>query len=58
MVMVIEPGKKWCVGQLSADRAKPFVLFPDMVFDSVEKAREAAEALKAEKAEGVPCRNI
>jgi hypothetical protein len=29
-----------------------------MVFDSVEKAREAAEALKAEKAEGVPCRNI
>ena len=27
MVMVIEPGKKWCVGQLSADRAKPFILF-------------------------------
>jgi hypothetical protein len=58
MVMCVEPGKTWCVGQLSADRAKPFVLFPELVFDSVEKATKAAEALKAEKAEGVPCRNI
>ena len=37
MVMCIEPNKTWCVGQLSADRAKPFVLFPDLVFNS-EKA--------------------
>lgn len=58
MVMIIEPGKKWCVGQLSADRAKPFILFPDLVFDSVEEATKAAEALKAKKAEGIPCRNI
>jgi|TARA_X000000368_G_scaffold399885_1_gene371272 hypothetical protein len=58
MVMCIEPNKTWCVGQLSADRAKPFVLFPDLVFNSVKEATEAAEALKAEKAEGVPCRNI
>ena len=58
MVMCVEPGKIWCVGQLSADRAKPFVLFPELVLDSVEKATKAAEALKAEKAESVPCRNI
>jgi hypothetical protein len=58
MVMCIEPDKTWCVGQLSADRAKPFVLFPDMVFNSVEVATKAAEALKKEKAEAVPCRNI
>ena len=58
MVMCVEPGKTWCVGQLSAVRAKPFVLFPELVFDSVEKATKAAEALKAEKAESVPCRNI
>ena len=58
MVMCIEPNKTWCVGQLSADRAKPFVLFPDLVFNSEKDATEAAVALKAEKAEGVPCRNI
>jgi hypothetical protein len=58
MVMCIEPDKTWCVGQLSADRAKPFVLFPDKVFNSVEAATKAAEALKKEKAEAVPCRNI
>ena len=58
MVMCTKPGKEWCVAQLNADRAKPFVLFPDLVFNSVKEATEAAEALKAEKAEGVPCRNI
>ena len=58
MVMCTKPDKEWCVAQLNADRAKPFVLFPDLVFNSVKEATEAAEALKAEKAEGVPCRNI
>ena len=47
MVMVIEPGKKWCVGQLSADRAKPFVLFPDMVFDSVEEGKKSCGSPKS-----------
>lgn len=58
MVMCVEPNKTWCVGQLSADRAKPFILFPDKVFNSVEEATKAAEAMKAEKNEAVPCRNI
>jgi hypothetical protein len=58
MVMCVEPGKTWCVGQLSADRAKPFILFPDMVYSSEAEATKAAETLKAEKAESVPCRNI
>jgi hypothetical protein len=58
MVMCVEPGKTWCVGQLSADRAKPFILFPDMVYSSEVEATKAAETLKAEKAESVPCRNI
>ena len=58
MVMFVDPGKTWCVGQLSADRAKPFVLFPDMVYETEVEATKAAEALKAEKAESVPCRNI
>ena len=56
--MCVEPGKTWCVGQLSADRAKPFILFPDMVYSSEAEATKAAETLKAEKAESVPCRNI
>ena len=29
MVMCTKPGKEWCIGQLNADRAKPFVLFED-----------------------------
>jgi hypothetical protein len=58
MVMCVDPGKTWCVGQLSADRAKPFILFPDMVYETEVEATKAAEALKAEKAESVPCRNI
>ena len=48
MVMCVEPGKTWCVGQLSADRAKPFVLFPELVFDSVEKATKAFVAFSTE----------
>ena len=26
MVMCTKPGKEWCVAQLNADRAKPFIL--------------------------------
>ena len=27
MVMCTNPGKEWCVAQLNADRAKPFIIF-------------------------------
>ena len=37
MVMCTKPGKEWCVAQLNADRAKPFILFEDKVFSSIEK---------------------
>ena len=43
MVMCTKPGQEWCVGQLSADRAKPFVLFEDKVFSSSEEAQKEAE---------------
>jgi hypothetical protein len=58
MVMCVEPGKTWCVDSSVLIEQNPFVFFPEIVFDSVEKATKAAEALKAEKAESVPCRNI
>ena len=31
MVMCTKPGKEWCVAQLNADRAKPFILYEDKV---------------------------
>ena len=51
MVMCIKPGKEWCVGQLNADRAKPFILFDDKVFSSPEEAQKEAERVKKIKGE-------
>ena len=48
--------KEWCVGQLSADRAKPFVLFEDKVFSSPEEAQKEAERIKKERGESAPRR--
>ena len=56
MVMCTKPGKEWCVGQLSADRAKPFVLFEDKVFSSSEEAQKEAERIKKERGESAPRR--
>ena len=56
MVMCTKPGKEWCVGQLSADRAKPFVLFEDKVFSSPEEAQKEAERIKKERGESAPRR--
>ena len=50
-------GKKWCVGQLNADRAKPLILFEDKVFGSPGEAQDEAIRLKEERGESVPCRN-
>ena len=56
MVMCIKPGKEWCVAQLNADRAKPFILFEDKVFTSVEAAQKEAEKIKKERGESAPRR--
>ena len=56
MVMCTKPGKEWCVGQLNADRAKPFVLFEDKVFSSSEEAQKEAERIKKDRGETAPRR--
>ena len=56
MVMCTKPGQEWCVGQLNADRAKPFVLFEDKVFSSSEEAQKEAERIKKDRGETAPRR--
>ena len=56
MVMCTKPGKEWCVAQLNADRAKPFILFEDKVFNSIEAAQREAERIKKERGESAPMR--
>ena len=56
MVMCIKPGKEWCVAQLNADRAKPFILFEDKVFNSIDAAQKEAERIKKERGESAPVR--
>ena len=56
MVMCTKPGKEWCVAQLNADRAKPFVIFEDKVFTSIEAAQKEAEIIKKKRGESAPRR--
>ena len=56
MVMCTKPEKEWCVGQLNADRAKPFILFQDKVFSSAEEAQKEAERIKKDRGESAPRR--
>ena len=56
MVMCTKPGQEWCVGQLNADRAKPFILFNDKVFSSPEEAQKEAEKIKKDRGESAPRR--
>ena len=56
MVMCTKPGKQWCVAQLNADRAKPFVIFEDKVFPSIGEAQKEAERIKKERGESAPMR--
>ncbi len=58
VVLCIEAGKRWCVGQLSADRAKPLVLFEDMTFDTPAAAQRAAERLRRDRGEGRTVRSL
>ena len=56
MVMCTKPDKEWCVAQLNADRAKPFIIFEDKVFKSIEAAQKEAEKIKKERGESAPRR--
>ena len=56
MVMCTKPGKEWCVARLNADRAKPFILYEDKVFTSIEAALKEAERIKKERGESAPRR--
>ena len=56
MVMCTKPGKQWCVAQLNADRAKPFILFEDKVFTSIKEAQKEAERIKKDRGESAPRR--
>lgn len=57
-MMCTEAGKRWCVGQLSADRARPVLLFEDLAFETPAAARRAAERLRRARGEGPPARSI
>ena len=43
----LEPGEKWCVGQLCADRAKPLKLFDKKLYKTANGAKRAAEKMRA-----------
>lgn len=58
VVVCVEPEQRWCVGQLSADRARPLTLFETMQFDSPKAAQSAAERLRRERGESVPKRSL
>lgn len=58
IVICTKPGVEWCVGQLNADRVKPFVLFEDKVFASPELATQEAERIKLARGESTPRRSI
>ena len=56
MVMCTKPNKEWCVAQLNADRAKPFIIFEDKAFPSIGEAQKEAERMKKERGESAPMR--
>ena len=56
MVMCTKPGKEWCVAQLNADRAKPFIIYEDKFFSSIAEAQNEAERMKKERGESAPRR--
>ena len=56
MVICTKPDKEWCVAQLNADRAKPFIIFEDKAFNSIDAAQKEAEKIKKERGESAPRR--
>jgi len=58
IVMCTEPGRRWCVGQLSADRARPVVLFKELEFPTPAAAQRAAGRLRRARGEQSPMRSL
>ncbi|MBM4226227.1 MAG: hypothetical protein FJ164_00535 [Gammaproteobacteria bacterium] len=58
VVVCTQPGARWCVGQLSADRARPVVLYETMEYDDPVAAQRAAERLREERGERPPARSL
>ncbi len=58
VAVCIEPDRRWCVGQLSADRARPLVLFETLTFATPASAQRAAERLRRKRGEAAPMRSI
>ena len=58
IVVCTKPEAEWCVGQLNADRAKPFLLFEEKVFASPDLAVAEAERMKRASGEAAPRRSI
>ena len=56
MVMCTKPNKEWCVAQLNADRAKPFIIYEDKIFPSIGEAQKEAERMKKERGESAQMR--
>ncbi len=56
MVMCTKPGKEWCVAQLNADRAKPFIIYEEKAFSSIAEAQKEAERMKKDRGETAPRR--
>ena len=56
MVMCTKPGKEWCVAQLNADRAKPFIIYEEKAFSSIAEAQKEAERMKKDRGESAPRR--
>ncbi|MEE2982509.1 MAG: hypothetical protein VX929_04325 [Pseudomonadota bacterium] len=47
VVVCIESGQRWAVGQLRADAARPVQVFADLIFGSEAEAREKAQTMRA-----------
>lgn len=58
VVVCTEVARRWCVGQLSADRARPLIVFEELEFDTPAAATRAATHLRRERGESTPARSI
>lgn len=47
VVVCIEHGKRWAVGQLRADPMTPVQVFDNLIYESEDEARRRAQALRA-----------
>ena len=52
--MCTKPGKEWCVAQLNADRAKPFILFEITTFPTFRRPFMRSEGSRV----GINSKNV